>query len=169
MPLLRYLVYVGGSLLGLLLIANAALTPVPLPSTLTSATDLPPVRIHSERKLPEAVVFDTRSAASSAPVPMLSAPVTLARAATPAQAAVTAQPAATITEISPKARVREAFAQLPDGAATSQPRMKDAGLTTGPKMGAKPLVKRKVVARARPADPLLMVAQQPHFGQFFTW
>jgi hypothetical protein len=75
----------------------------------------------------------------------------------------------TVTEISPKARVREAFAQLPDGVATSQPRMKDAGLATGPKMGSKPPVKRKVAARPRTAYPLLMVAQQPHFGQFATW
>ena len=145
MPLLRYFLYVGASLLGLLLIANVAFTPVPLPGTLTSATDLPPVRIHSDRKLPEAVVFDTHSAVSSAPVPMLPAPVTVARAVAPAQ------PAATVTEISPKARVREAFAQLPE-----------------PKTVSKPPVKRKVVARPRTAYPYL-VAQQPRFGLFNTW
>jgi hypothetical protein len=155
MPLLRYFAYVGASLLGLLLIANVAFTPVPLPGTLTSATDLPPVRIHSDRKLPEAVVFDTHSAVSSAPVPMLPAPVTVARAVAPAQ------PAATVTEISPKARVREAFAQLPDSATSA---------VTGPKMVSKPPVKRKVVARPRTAYPYpYMVAQQPHFSPFATW
>jgi hypothetical protein len=146
MPLLRYFIYVGASLLGLLLITNVALTPVPLPGTLTSATDLPSVRIHSERKLPEAIVFDTHSTVSSAPVPMLQAPMTVPRAVAPAQ------PAATVTEISPKARVREAFAQLPE-----------------PKTASKPPAKRKVAARPRTAGPVMMVAQQPHFGPFATW
>ena len=155
MPLLRYFLYVGASLLGLLLITNVALTPVPLPGTLTSATDLPPVRIHSERKLPEAVVFDTHSTVSSAPIAMLPAPATVAQAVAPAQ------PAAAVTEISPKARVREAFAQLPDAATSS---------VTGPKMVAKPPVKRKAVARPRTAYPYpYMVAQQPHFSPFATW
>jgi hypothetical protein len=152
MPLLRYFIYVGASLLGLLLIANVALPPVPLPSTLTSATDLPPVRIHSERKLPEAVVFDTRSAASSAPVAVLPAPVTAAQAVAPAQ------PAATVTEFTPKAHVREAFAQLPENTAPS-----------APKTVSKSPVKRKVAARPRAVGPVMMVAQQPRFGQFATW
>jgi hypothetical protein len=148
MPLLRYFIYVGASLLGLLLIASAALPPVPLPGTLTSATDLPPVRIHSDRKLPEAVVLDTRSTVSNAPVAVLPAPATVARAFAPAE------PAPTATEISPKARVREAFAQLPE-----------------PKTVAKPPAKRKVAARPRTAAPapVMMLAQQPRFGQFATW
>ena len=132
-------------MLGMLLIANVAFTPVPLPGTLTSATDLPPVRIHSDRRLPEAVVFDTHSAVSSAPVPMLPAPVTVTRAVAPAQ------PAATVTEISPKARVREAFAQLPE-----------------PKTVSKPPVKRRVAAGPRTAGPVVMIAQQPHFSPFAT-
>jgi hypothetical protein len=153
MPLLRYFVYVGVSLLGLLLITNAALTPIPLPGTLTSATDLPSVRIRSEQKLPDAVVFDTRSTISTAPVRMLPAPAAVAQAAAPAESA------ATVTEISPKARVREAFAQLPDAAKSA---------ATGPKAVAKPQVKRRVVARPRSAYPY-MVAQQPHFNPFATW
>jgi hypothetical protein len=155
MPLLRYFVYVGASLLGLLLIANVALPPVPLPGTLTSATDLPSVRIHSDRKLPEAIVFDTRSTVSSAPVPVLPAPVTVAEAVAPAQPA-----AATVAEISPKARVREAFAQLPEEATTAAPK---------PKMAAKSPIRRKVAARPHITGPMMMVAQQPHFGQFATW
>jgi hypothetical protein len=135
-------------LLGLILIANVALSPVPLPGTLTSATDLPPVRIHSERKLPEAVVFDTRSAVSSAPVVVLPTPATVARAV------ATAQPAPTVTEISPKARVREAFAQLPEPKTVSV---------------SKPPAKRRVAARPRSPGPVMMVAQQPHFCLFATW
>ncbi|MGH6737474.1 MAG: hypothetical protein ACREDY_00295, partial [Bradyrhizobium sp.] len=59
MPLLRYFLFVGGSLLALLFVVNAAYPVAPLPAALTSASDLPPIRIHSERKLPERVVFDT--------------------------------------------------------------------------------------------------------------
>src|SRR5262245_35286753 len=107
MPLLRYFFYVGGILLGLIMISNFVLPQAPLPSTLTSATELPPVRIHSDRKLPERVVLDTSSTISIKPVPML-APVAVAQSAA-------AEPApAAAAEIPPKARVREAFAQLPD-------------------------------------------------------
>src|SRR5262249_6245322 len=62
MPIFRYFLYVGGSLLALLLVANAALPTEPFPSNLTSASDLPPIRIHSDRKLPERVVLDTSAA-----------------------------------------------------------------------------------------------------------
>jgi hypothetical protein len=58
MPLLRYFIFVGGSLLALLFVANATLPAEPLQETPTSS-DLPPVRIHSDRKLPDRVVFDT--------------------------------------------------------------------------------------------------------------
>src|ERR1700749_2707906 len=68
MPLLRYFLYVGGSLLALLLFANAEFSTAPLPSVLTSDSELPAVRIHSEQKLPERVVFDTR-VVPPAPVP----------------------------------------------------------------------------------------------------
>ena len=98
MPILRYFFYVGGALLALLLVSNMVLPQVPLPGTLTSASDLPPVRIHTDRKLPDRVVFDTSSTVASAPVPVL-AQAEVAQTAT----AVAASPAAA-PEISPKAR-----------------------------------------------------------------
>src|SRR5579862_3521594 len=106
MPLLRYFLYVGGALLSLILILNVVLPQEPLAANLTSATELPPVRIQSDRKLPERIVFDTSSTVSTAPVPVL---VPSKVAAAPAPAPV---PAITV-EMSAKARVREAFAQLP--------------------------------------------------------
>src|ERR1700759_1347200 len=74
MPLLRYFIFVGGSLLALLFVVNVAFPMEPLPQQLTSGSDLPPVRIHSDRKLPERVVFDT-SAVLPAQIP--AAPVLL--------------------------------------------------------------------------------------------
>jgi hypothetical protein len=147
MPLLRYFMYVGGALLTLLLISNAVLPQVPLPGTLTSGSDLPTVRIHSERKLPDKVVFDT-----SVPV-RTSAPVAVVAAA-PVPAVVAAPPA--VAEMSAKARVREAFAQLPD---VTLPE---------PKMVSKVPVPKRKIAKPRTLNSLVMVAQQPHFGQN-TW
>jgi hypothetical protein len=157
MPLLRYFFYVGGVLLGLILISNFVLPQEPLPSTLTSATELPPVRIHSDRKLPERVVLDTSSTVSTNPVPML-APVTVA------QPAASAAEAAAVAEVPPKARVREAFAQLPDEQASKS---KVAPVTASePKVASKPVPKRKI---AKPRPGPVMVAQQPFFGRFWVW
>jgi hypothetical protein len=163
MPLLRYFIYVGGALLTLLLVSNAVLPREPLPETLTSGTDLPTIRIHSERKLPERVVFDT-----SVPV-RLTAPIAKTSvAAAPVAAAPVAVPPA-IAEMSAKARVREAFAQLPDEEEATGPKISRMGLVTlpEPKMVSKvPVLKRKI-AKPRAATPL-MVAQQPHSGRD-TW
>jgi hypothetical protein len=58
-PLRGYFLWVGGALLVLLFAANSLL-PAPLPSKLIeSHSTLPPIRITSERKGPEAVVIDT--------------------------------------------------------------------------------------------------------------
>jgi hypothetical protein len=158
MPLFRYFVFVGGALLALLLICDAVLPQVPLPDNLTSGSDLPAVRIRSDRKWPERVVFDT-NVPSTVPATVVAAVVP------PAPAAPTA--------------VREAFAQIPPGqsaAKASESRSAESKVsgskiaaTTEPgKVELKPQPKRKV-ARARPAGrPVLLVAQQPHFGLFDT-
>ncbi|MDE5445741.1 hypothetical protein GWG65_30895 [Bradyrhizobium sp. CSA207] len=60
LPLRAYFLSVGGALLLLLLAADWVL-PAPLPSRLTdSRSAQPPIRIHSDLKGPEAIVFDTR-------------------------------------------------------------------------------------------------------------
>jgi hypothetical protein len=162
MPLLRYFVYVGGALLALLLFCDAVLPQVPLPVNLASGSDLPAIRIRSDRKWPERVVFDTT-------IPSI-APVTVA-------AAQAAPVAPAIAEASAKARVREAFAQIPSGQ-SEQAGAKVAAATKIAAMPAgepnkaelkQPQPKRKV-AKARPAAgrPVMLVAQQPHFGLFDT-
>src|SRR5581483_3172583 len=114
MPLLRYFLYVGGALLSLILTANLVLPQAPVPGTLTSATELPPVRIQSDRKLPERIVFDTSSTVATAPVPVLA----------PSKVAAVVAPAPAVTaEMSAKARVREAFAQLPADEVVAEPKM----------------------------------------------
>jgi Fusaric acid resistance protein-like len=57
MPLRRYFLFVGGALLALLFVASWL---VPATNARTgSAVNFPPIRIHSDRKGPEAVVIDT--------------------------------------------------------------------------------------------------------------
>lgn len=171
MPLLRYFLFVGGSLLALLLVANAALPSQPVPDNLTSGTDLPPVRIHSERKLPERVVFDTSTTLSTqAPV----APLAMAQAKPVPQLQVQAKmpmPPA-MAEMSAKARVREAFAQLPQEDDAFQPTMSDMAtvVVPEPKMyPARQPAKHKVAVKSHSTRPMMVVAQQPRFGGLYTW
>lgn len=161
MPLLRYFLYVGGALLALLFISNATLPQVPLPSTLISGSDLPTVRIHSDRKWPERVVFDTN-------IPTVG-PLTVAKAP--------AQP--TLAEISAKGRVRDAFAQLPPGKAVSQVESRPSSPKNEAMAASQPNAsqpnktdlkqpKRKVAKARPPGRPVMLVAQQPHYGMFDT-
>ena len=155
MPVLRYFLYVGGALIALLLVCNAVLPQDPATTSLASGADAPAIRIYSDQKWPERVVFDT-SKPTIAPVAV--APVTVAKAADPV-------PFSAVTVASPKARVREAFAQLP--LSEQIPAVTPAEV--------KPQPRHKVV-RARPVQqplmqqPVIRVAQQPHFGLFGnTW
>jgi hypothetical protein len=177
MPLLRYFLGVGGALLALLFVVNAAYPTVPLPETLTSASELPPIRIHSDRKLPERVVFDT---SVSAPVQASAAPVVTAQAKPQVQPQAPVQVQASVPSpdaaISAKARVREAFAQLPQEDDAAEPKMLDMAtvVVPDPKLyPARPPMKHKVAApRPRSPRPAMLVAQQPqqpHFGGFQTW
>src|ERR1700730_13423528 len=167
MPLLRYFLYVGGALLSLILIANLVLPQEPLPGTLSSAAQLPPVRIQSDRKLPERIVFDTSSTVAPAPVPVL-APRKVVAGRPPAPA----PPPAVTAEMSAKARVREAFAQLPADEEVAAPKMDQMAsvVVPAPQMyKVKQAPKRVAAPRPYAPRPLAMVAQQPHFGLFQTW
>ncbi len=152
MPLLRYFLYVGGALLALLLVANAALPPLPAGDGITSSSELPVIRIHSDRKRPEAIVFDTSKPTMAPPV------VAKIETATPAPVAA--------AEFPPKARVREAFAQFvpPETQAAPQPKKVEARTETR-------LHPKRRVARAHVNRPLMLVAQQPQPQRFglFTW
>jgi hypothetical protein len=146
MPVMRYFVFVGGALLALLFIVNACLPASPVAqSSSRQASDLSIVRIHSDQKWPERVVFDT-----SGPT------------ITPAPAAVAAAPEAPLPQKTASAQpsktpVREAFAQMrnPNDPHSSEPKRK-----------------RKSVAKNY-AAPLnygspqrMLVAQQPPFAFF---
>lgn len=153
MPVVRYFLYVGGVLLALLFLFDATQPKLPVAertTTNTAAIDMPVpgLRIQSDRKWPEKIVFDT-----SLPT-MVPAPVVQAAAAEPV-----APPAA--AEASAKSRVRESFAQLVEPE------------TKKPEPQAQPKPKRKVV-KQRANPPTMLVAQQPqHFGFGFfgnnTW
>jgi hypothetical protein len=146
MPLVRYFFFVGGALLALLFISNAYL-PNP-PDVATADADLPVIRIHSDRKWPERVVFDTTRPTI---VPM--------------QTANTGAPAATtVADLAAKARLRQAFAQLQPPAPTQA----QASVPAKPEPKLQPKHK---VAKRRAAPPVMLVAQQPQFGFFGnnTW
>ena len=100
MLLPRYFLSVGGVLLGLLFVADAVVPKVPAIGTDRNDTgaDKSVIRIHSDRKWPEPVVFDTS-------VPTI----------VPAQTAkveAVVPPPTPVADVSAKGRVRETFAQL---------------------------------------------------------
>jgi hypothetical protein len=149
MPIARYFLFVGGVLLALLLAIDAL-----VPQQAIVASQAAPsanktvVRIRSDQKLPERVVYDT-SLPTIVPPPVATAQAP-APVAAPAMAAASADAAA-------QARVRETFAQLvPAEAKKPEPQVQ----------------RKRKVARTRPAPPMqfaqpqVRVAQQSHFGFF---
>jgi hypothetical protein len=137
MPVARYFMYVGGVLLALLFISDAFLPKLAVADRTDTATELPAIRIHSDRKWPERVVLDT------------STPTIVPAQTAKAEAVV--PPPTPAADDSAKTRVRETFAQF----VSPEPK----------KPEAKPQRKRKI-AKSRPAPPVMMVAQQPRFGFF---
>ncbi len=143
MPLARYFFSVGGVLLALLFISDAYLPKLPVADR--ANTDLPVVRIHSDRKWPERVVYDT-----SLPT-IIPAQIANTDASVPAPA--------TVADVSAKAQVREAFAQLqPSDANQLQP--------SDPKKPEPKLQRKRKIAKRRAAPPMVLVEQQPQFGLF---
>ena len=97
MPLARYCSFVGGVLLALLFILDACFPKLPVAA---KAKVYPPViRIYSDRKWPERIVYDT-SLPTIVPNPV-------------ATAEKIAQAPETVAEASSDAKEREAFAMLP--------------------------------------------------------
>jgi len=140
MPVVRYFMYVGGALLALLFISGVFLPKSPVVDRTDSAAELPAIRIHSDRKWPERVVFDTS-------IP------TIVPAQTAKAEAIAPSPTP-VADVSARVRVREAFAQM----VPPEPK----------KPEAKPQRRRKI-AKNRVAPPMIQVAQQPRFGFFNTW
>jgi hypothetical protein len=148
MPVARYFLFVGGVLLALLLAIDAL-----VPQQAVVASQAAPsvnktvVRIRSDQKLPERVVYDT-SLPTIVPPPAVTAQATAPVVAAPAPAMASADATA-------QARVRETFAQfVPAEAKKPEPQVQ----------------RKRKVAKSRPpmqfAQPQMRVAQQSHFGFF---
>jgi hypothetical protein len=170
MPIFRYFVFVGGALLALLLVVNYSLSEAPVAQAAatagneTAANDLPLIRIRSDRKLPERVVLDTSRPAITPPA------VKIAEAPQPpAQSGASPE----LAEISAKARVRETFAQFVPPEAKND--KNEATAVKNAEAKPSPHPKRKIARTRSPSppyygQPMIRVAQQPHFGPFnMTW
>jgi hypothetical protein len=101
MPLVRYFIFTGTMLLGLLLFLNWYLPGSPAPAD-SAGIDRSIIRIHSSRKWPEAVKIDT-----SVPI------VATAPAAPDASVAATAPPVAAPAAAALPAGVKNAYASEP--------------------------------------------------------
>jgi len=143
MPIARYFLFVGGVLLALL-VAIDALFPqqAAVVSQAAPSIDKTVVRIRSDQKPPERVVYDTS-------LPTIVPPVVTAKAATPPPPV----PTPVVADI--PARARETFAQLVPEAKKPEPQVQ----------------RKRKVAKVRQApmqfaQPQMRVAQQSHYGFF---
>ena len=147
MPIARYFLFVGGVLLALL-VAIDALFPqqAAVVSQAAPSIDKTVVRIRSDQKPPERVVYDTS-------LPTIVPPVVTAKAATPPVPVVTP----VVADIPAQARVRETFAQFVPEAKKPEPQVQQ---------------RKRKVAKVRSAPmqfaqpPQMRVAQQSHYGFF---
>jgi hypothetical protein len=144
MPLARYFVVVGGALVALLFVFDFFSPKASADSGIHSAgpVDKTTMRIRSEQKLPERIVFDTTQ-------PTIAVKAAQTQTAQTTQAALPGPEPA--PEITAKARVRETFAQF----APVEPKKADTTVH-----------KKKKTARA-PGQPM-HVARYGYFGTS-TW
>lgn len=141
MPLARYFVFVGGALMALLFVFDFFSPKAAADIGIHSGgnVDKSTVRIHSEQKWPERVVFDTTQP-------------TIVPKAAPAQTAQAVLPGPEpAPEITPKARVRETFAQF---------------VPVEPKKPEAAVQKKRRVAKS-PGQPM-RIARYSYFGTS-TW
>src|SRR4051794_40971874 len=142
MPVARYFLYVGGVLLALIFAFDAFAPQQPAVASNMAGNQVPSidktvVRIRSDQKLPERVVYDT------------SLPTIVPPTATTLIAAIPAAPAA---DVNAQAQVRDTFAQFVPAEAKK--------LEKQPEPQAP---RKRKIAKIRPAQPM-RVAQQQHFG-----
>lgn len=172
MPIFRYFLFVGGALLTLLFAADYVLPSQPIAQAVaTASNDQPLIRIRSDRHLPERVVLDTTQ-------PTIVPPAAKTAAMVSPQPPVQDSASAALAAMSAKARVRETFAQFTPDSKAEAARKSEGKLQVQAQQSqaqtpaaSPPQPKRKVV-RAHPAQqpgrPMMLVAQQPHFGLFNT-
>jgi len=137
MPVVRYFSLVGGALLALLFLIDAyAPSQALVAANAAPSIDKSVVRIRSDQKLPEKVVYDT-----SLP--------TIVPPASTVQVAVAPQPPA-VGEVPVQVQVRDAFAQY---------------VAAEAKKAAPQVQRKRRIARTH-ASPPIRIAQQAHFGFF---
>jgi hypothetical protein len=141
MPVARYFLFVGGILLALLLAVDAFFPQqAVVASQAAPSIDKTVVRIRSDQKPPERVVYDTS-------LPTIVPSAVTALAATPV-----APVAAAAVDVSAQAKVRDTFAQfVPSEAKKSE------------------VQRKRKIAKNRSmqgAQPQVRVAQQSHYGFF---
>jgi hypothetical protein len=140
MPFAQYFFFAGGVLLTLLLISDAYLPKLPV--TDRANPDLPVIRIHSDRKWPERVVYNTN-------LPTI----------IPAHIANTDSLPAPTTVGDVSTNAREAFAQLQPSDAKQLP-------SSDPKKREPTLQRQRKIAKRPPAPPTIRLAQRPQFVFF---
>jgi hypothetical protein len=138
MPVARYFMFVGGTLLALLFLIDAyAPSQAVVASQAAPSIDRNVVRIRSDQKLPERVVYDT-----SLP--------TIVPPASKVQVAAAPQPPVAI-DVTGETRVRNTFAQfVPPEVKKPEPQVQ----------------RKRRVARVHTNPPMRLAQQQPHFGFF---
>ena len=145
MPVARYFLFVGGLLLALLVALDAfAPQQVAVASNAAPSIDKTVVRIRSDQKPPERVVYDTS-------LPTIVPPA--------AKTQIAAVPPVPVVDATAQTRVRDTFAQFVPAEAKKLEKQ------------VEPQAPRKrKIAKSRPAQPLRF-AQQQHFGFFGnnTW
>src|SRR5882757_8353294 len=148
MPVARYFLFVGGVLLALLFALDAfAPQQVAVAGNAAPSIDKTVVRIRSDQKLPERVVYDTS-------LPTIVPPA--------AKTQIAAVPPAPVADATAQARVRDTFAQFVPAEAKKLEKQIE------PQAPHKRKIAR--IAKSRPAQPMRL-AQQQHFGFFgnSTW
>jgi hypothetical protein len=141
MPLLQYFLYIGGVLLGLLFILDAFLPKLPIP--VATHEHVPVIRIASDRKWPERIVYDT-----SLPTIVPAQAVTIALGLPVPE-----------KDAAASAGIRQSFAQLQLSEA-GQPRPVDARNRDAVHPHGRKIAKRR-------APPRTFVAvRQPQFSWF---
>ena len=135
MPLKHYFILVGGVLLALLFVSDAYLPKLAVADR--TSVDLPVIRIHSERKWPARVVYDTNL------------PAIIPEQTAKSDADVSAPPM--VIGVLAKTEVREAFAEL----SPSDPK----------KVEPKPQRQRKI-AKHRAWPPMFRVAWHKQYGWY---
>ncbi|MFL6819906.1 MAG: hypothetical protein ACJ8EF_18405 [Bradyrhizobium sp.] len=141
MPLLRYFIYTGGVLLGLLLILDAYLTTIPMP--VSGNAHLPVIRILSDRKWPERVVYDT-SLPTIVPAQTANAETGVAGSAVSVQDA---------------GNIRQAFAQV-------QPFQANLRGPSDSKYREPSRLRERKIAKRRAVPRTVGVVRQAQFGWF---